>query len=163
MTLTSIFSSNSIRQIMESAHKGEIYRQEDRRTIESVLSAEIRDLMRMSAPQLDLVGNLAMDDMDVLMDKEVDRFHKDTMEDRVSDLRFTDVSRWSSDSTESTNNSKNSSMDASMSSSDNMSVHTRLSCNKRSKYSKQDSGDIASAELLLQLSADHSGKRHAHG
>ena len=163
MTLTSIFSSNSIRQIMESAHKGEIYRQKDRRTIESVLSAEIRDLMRMSAPQLDLVGNLAMDDMDVLMDKEVDRFHKDTMEDRVSDLRFTDFSRWSSDSTDSTNNSKKSSMDASMSSSDNMSVHTRLSCNKRSKYSKQDSGDIASAELLLQLSADHSGKRHAHG
>jgi hypothetical protein len=160
MTLASMFSINSIRQMLESAHKGESYRQADRGTIESVLSAEIRDLYRMSAPQIDLVGNLPMEGMDVLMDKEVDRFHKDTMEDRGSDLRFTDVSRWSSDSTESTNNSKNSSMDASMSSSDNISVHTSLSCNKRSKYSTQDSGDIASAELLLHLSVDHSGKRH---
>jgi hypothetical protein len=162
MTLASMFSINSsIRQILDSAHRGEIYRQADRGTIESMLSAEIRDLIRMSAPQLDLVGNLAMDDMDVHMDKEVDRFLKDTMEERVSDLRFTDVTRWSSYDTEFTNNSKNSLMDTSTSSSDNMSVHTSHGCNKRSKYSTQDSGDIASAELLLQLSADHGRRRHA--
>jgi hypothetical protein len=167
MTLTSMFSINSLRQLLESAQQGESYQPSNRGTIESVLSAEIRDLIQMSKPQLDLVGNLAMDDMDVLVDKEVDRFHKDTMDDRVSDLRFTDMSRWSSDSTESTNHSKNSSMDASTRSSENMSIHTCPSCNKRSRSSMRhcplsemkDGGDIASAELLLQLSVDHSGRQ----
>jgi hypothetical protein len=178
MSIASMFSINSIRQLLESSSSdprgGEDRHRpssNDRETIESALSAEIRDLIRRAVPPRDdlVGGNLAMDDMDVLVDRdEMDRFDKDAMMDydRVSDLRFTDMStRWSSDSTESTTNrSKNSSMDASSTrSSENMSIHTSTSsCKKRRSMNStvqprpvsgmEDSGDIASAELLLQLS-----------
>ncbi len=189
-SIASMFSINSIRQLMESSSSssgalrgGGEDRQNrpssnnsnnNRETIESALSAEIRDLIRMAVPppREELVGgNLAMDDMDVLVDREVGRFHKDSNMDydRLSDLRFTDTSaRWSSDSNGSTaNRSKDSSsMDVSSnrSSSDNMSIRTS-STGGRNGYrdgsgtiqplpvsGMEDSGDIASAELLLQLS-----------
>ncbi len=164
MSLGSMFSVQSFRRLLESA-RSEHYRQADRGTIESTLSAEIRDLIQLSAPQLEQVDNLPMEDTELHVGREVDSFYGE-MEDRVSELRFTDVSRWSAvgeaeykprltDSTEPTIFSKTSSMDASMrSSTTEESVRSRPDC-KRSKYNthRHSGGDIASAELLLQLSA----------
>ena len=133
--------------------------------MESMLSAEIRDLIKMSAPQLEQAGNLAMEDSESHVGREVDSFYNE-MEDRVSDLRFTDVSRSSAvgeaeqkprltDSTELSHVSKFSSMEASVKSgaTEDMTIHSSPD-SKRSKHNTQrHSADIASAELLLRLSA----------
>ena len=165
MSLASMFSIQSLRRLLESARNDHYRQAADRGTIESTLSAEIRDLIQLSAPQLEQVDNLPMEDTEPHVGREVDSFYGE-MEDRVSELRFTDVSRWSAvgeaeykprltDSSEHTNFSKTSSMDASMrSSTTEESVRSSPDC-KRSKYNthRHSGGDIASAELLLRLSA----------
>ncbi|KAL3807244.1 hypothetical protein ACHAXA_007977, partial [Cyclostephanos tholiformis] len=135
MSLASMFSINSLRQLVESACRDR-NRQANRGTMESMLSAEIRDLIQLSAPQLEQVDNFAMEDTESHVGREVDSFYNQ-MEDRVSELRFTDVSRWSSmgeaehkprltDSTELSHVSRSSSMEASVRSSatDNMTIHS---------------------------------------
>jgi len=165
MSLASMFSIQSLRRLLESARNDHYRQAADRGTIESTLSAEIRDLIQLSASQLEQVDNLPMEDTEPHVGREVDSFYGE-MEDRVSELRFTDVSRWSAfgeaeykprltDSSELTNFSKTSSMDASMrSSTTEESVRSSPYC-KRSKYNthRHSGGDIASAELLLRLSA----------
>ena len=160
-----MFSIQSLRRLLESARNDHYRQAADRDTIESTLSAEIRDLIQLSAPQLEQVDNLPMEDTETHVGRDVDSFYGE-MEDRVSELRFTDVSRWSAvgeaeykprltDSSEHTNFSKTSSMDASMrSSTTEDSVRSSPDC-KRSKYNthRHSGGDIASAELLLRLSA----------
>jgi len=171
MSLASMFSIQSLRRLLESA-RNDHYRQADRGTIESTLSAEIRDLIQLSAPQLEQADNLPMEDAEPHVGREVESFYGE-MEDRVSELRFTDVSRWSAvgeaehkprltDSTEHTKFSKTSSMDASMrSSTTEESVHSSSDF-KRSKYNthRHSGGDIASAELLLRLSASDASPSH---
>lgn len=165
MSLASMFSIQSLRRLLESARNDHYRQAADRDTIESTLSAEIRDLIQLSAPQLEQVDNLPMEDTETHVGRDVDSFYGE-MEDRVSELRFTDLSRWSAvgeaeykprltDSSEHTNFSKTSSMDASMrSSTTEESVRSSPDC-KRSKYNthRHSGGDIASAELLLRLSA----------
>jgi hypothetical protein len=169
LSLKSMFSIHSLRQLLETVRSREQNTQTNRSTMESRLSAEIRDLIKMSAPQLEQASNLAMDDSESHVGREIDSFYS-LMEDRVSDLRFTDVtpdvSRSSAvgeaeykprltDSTELSHVSKSSSMEASIRSgaTEDMTIHSSPDC-KRSKHNTQRrNADIASAELLLRLSS----------
>ena len=130
--------------------------------IQSVLTSEIRDLIRMSEAQLmqadTFMGGQRGTPPPVKMDTEV--VMKDA-EDRVSELRFTDVSRPAGESpsassesmkndrqSSATNYSKTSLMDASMMTidKDDMSTHSGSESDaKRQKPSPQD------AHLLLGL------------
>ncbi len=161
-----------------------------RGSISSDLSTEIRDLIRFTEPQLIQVENMAMDD--IIQDYKDVVFAENYMKDRVSELRFTDASRdygtragvavdhnlRYTDATESTLYSRTSLMDASMMtiSAEEMSimspysgpdgkryhVPSSLQNQHRHRSSVNDSGDIASAELLLGLSTDHHGaNRHS--
>ncbi len=191
VSLASMISINSLRQLLESA-RNESYHPTPgwdgtRGSISSALSTEIRDLIRFSEPQLVQVENMAMDD--IIQDYKDVVFAENYMKDRVSELRFTDTSRdygsrigagvdqnfRYTDSTESTLYSRTSLMDASMMtiSAEEMShysgpdgkryhVPSSLQNQHRHRTSVNDSGDIASAELLLGLSTDHHGaNRHS--
>lgn len=178
MSMASMFSLSSVRQLLESARAENIPQPagRDRGSIQSILSSEIRDLIRMSEPQLVAVENMTMDDgMAAHEDKELVLFDEDTMKDRVSELRFTDLSRDCprqfgepnprlTDSSESTNYSKTSLMDASMMTipTDEMSIlgDHKASPRKSAAASGNDDGDLASAELLLRLSTDHHGHKN---
>ncbi|KAL3811799.1 hypothetical protein ACHAXA_000920 [Cyclostephanos tholiformis] len=89
MSLTSIFSINSLRQLIESAQNGNCS-SEDRATIESVMNAELQDMIRMTLPQLQEIENMGDDYyMTNHEDREVELNYND-MDDRVSELRFTE-------------------------------------------------------------------------
>lgn len=205
LTDMSLFSLSSVRQLLESA-RNENYNGLPadvggaRGSIRSVLSSEIRDLIRLSEPQLIQVESMNIEGDAVPPsnnnkheDKEVILKDAD-MEDRVSELRFTDVSRPSTwgksegpgaagggepsprltDATTSTNYSKTSLMDASMMTidADDMSMHSAKEEKKPTAAAaaeaspkkadgddgkgtkRSNSGDLASAELLLKLSGD---------
>lgn len=176
MSMGSMFSINSVRQLLESARVEYPGLGGDRGSIQSVLSSEIRDLIRFSEPQLVAIdNNMAMDDTPTSHeDKEV-VFDEDTMKDRVSELRFTDLGRDSpkrssnepnprrTDSSESTSYSKQSLMDASMMTfEEDMTIShgdTKGSQQEKPSGAKKgsDQGDVASAELLLGLSTDKHG------
>lgn len=190
VSLASMISINSLRQLLESARNESYHPTPDwdgtRGSISSALSTEIRDLIRFTEPQLIQVETMAMDDI-IEGYKDV-MFAENYMKDRVSELRFTDTSRdygsrvggdhnlRYTDSTESTIYSRTSLMDASMmtinaeemshySGPDGKRYHipsSQQQNQQRQRSSVNDSGDIASAELLLGLSTDHYGaNRHS--
>ena len=130
MSGMSMLSINSLKELIESARSEQFQpliggegRSSD---LQSVLTNEIRDLIRLSEPQLRQAESI-MDDITgggggpSAVVKEVEM--KDAQDDRVSELRFTDVSRdikeeggaaGPSRSSESTNYSKTSVMDQSI-------------------------------------------------
>lgn len=158
LTNMSNFSLFSIRQLLDDANKT------DRNTIESNLAAEIHDLIRLSSAQLMQVDRMTVDDktngnIPASFDTQ------DMMqEDRVSDLRFTDLSRdLSKDSavakvgggeprlTGSSQSSDASLMDASMMTIpvEDMSVRETAA---RESGMKSSGGTSNAAEALLRLS-----------
>ncbi|KAL7542558.1 hypothetical protein ACHAXR_011887 [Thalassiosira sp. AJA248-18] len=176
MTMGSLFSVNSVRHLLESAratgaNANGLAAENDRGTIQSVLTREICDLIRQSEHELIQVERGTVDEMNDMSheDKEVVLSDDQMMEDRVSELRFTDVTRDGgtkfaenpnprhTDSTEGTSYSKSSLMDASIMSipADDMSVHDKIS---PQKTDGNDTGDLASAELLLRFSDGQNGQ-----
>jgi len=174
LTDMSAFSINSLLQLVEVAKQGSPTSSiGDQGRQSSILSPEIVSLIRDSQSQLLQVGtmkNLASNvSSDPHEDEELVIYNnEETMNDRVSELRFTDVDRATmgdrgalagyaasnprfTDYTESSGNV--SLMDASLLTipTDAMSVHTRA--DKQYK-----DGDFASAELLLRLSGDKSNE-----
>jgi len=181
LTNMSMLSVFSLTQLLETARAGSQRSMSGggRGSIESVLSDEIRDLIRLSEPQLMQVDQMNIDDeIPTHEDKEVSlMFDEDTMKDRVSDLRFTDLSRdlavdhrfgggepnpRLTDSTHSTNYSGTSLMDASMMTipTDDMSVHPSSDKRKRRSTAAGGNADRETADLLLRLSTDNHGKNH---
>lgn len=189
VSLASMISINSLRQLLESARHESYHTTPGwdgtRGSISSALSTEIRDLIRFTEPQLIQVETMAMDD--IIQDYKDVVFAENYMRERVSELRFTDTSRdygrvggggdhnvRYTDSTDSTIYSRASLMDASMmtisaeemshcSGPDGKRYHVPSSHQNQQRHrsSMNDSGDIASAELLLGLSTDHHGA-HRH-
>lgn len=180
LTNMSMLSVFSLTQLLETARAGSQRSMSGgcRGSIESVLSDEIRDLIRLSEPQLMQVDQMNIDDeIPTHEDKEVSLvFDEDTMKDRVSELRFTDVDfavehRFGggpepnprlTDSTHSTNYSGTSLMDASMMTipTDDMSVHPNSDKRKRRSTAAGGNADRETADLLLRLSTDNHGKSH---
>jgi hypothetical protein len=89
MSLNSIFSINSLRQLIESAENGN-FSSEDRITIESVANREVHEMIRMALPQLQEIENMADNNVPNHEDREVDLNCEDDAYDRVSELRFTE-------------------------------------------------------------------------
>lgn len=91
MSMGSLFS---IRQLLESsrdiANGSATARNES--SSESILTPEIRSLIRKSEPQLSQIERMNIDEL-IPSQEEVVCFGEDIMQDRVSDLRFTDLSR----------------------------------------------------------------------
>ncbi|KAL3774020.1 hypothetical protein ACHAW5_011372 [Stephanodiscus triporus] len=87
------FSSiNSLRQLWES-RRDESFTSADRETIEYIVNTEIHNLFRETQTQLENIENMTEDNLPIHEDTEVD-LHYDDAEDRLSELRFTDVSNW---------------------------------------------------------------------
>lgn len=87
------FSSiNSLSQLWES-RRDESCTSADRETIEFVVNAEIHNLLRDTQTQLEQIEHMTEDDLPIHEDTEVD-LHHDDADDRLSELRFTDVSNW---------------------------------------------------------------------
>ena len=172
MSNMSMFSINSIRQLVEVANQENDanYPAGDARgSIQSILSSEIRDLIRASEPQLLQVDNMTVDGPDENMHENEEVVLYDEMNDRVSALRFTDVGgrdtmvgrdtiggrdtmndgRFQGGPTRYTTDSL---MDGSIMTipTDEMSISTSAPKNYKP-------GDLASAELLLRLSDTNSG------
>jgi hypothetical protein len=95
MSLNSIFSINSLRQLIESAENGN-FSSEDRATIESVANREVHEMIRMALPQLQEIESMGYDDVPNHEDTEVD-LNYDGGYDRVSELRFTEYEYGSGD------------------------------------------------------------------
>mmetsp|Transcript_20487 Transcript_20487/g.44466 ORF Transcript_20487/g.44466 Transcript_20487/m.44466 type:complete len:458 (-) Transcript_20487:200-1573(-) len=160
-SLMSMFSinSNSLRQLVDWAGSESNWPVGDE---SNQLSAEIRSCITESKTQLWQAENNTMDDTDTHENEEVVTYDENTMKDRVSELRFTDVGsdgiKYEGDPnqrfTESTRDTNSSLMDASMMTipTDDMSI---ISTDRKYK-----AGDFASAELLLRLSGDNNGKSH---
>ena len=92
MSLASVFSINTLRQLIEST-QSENNSSEYRDTIQSVVNAEVMELFQKTMPQLEEIENGAMaeDDSDH-ENREVDLFHEDPSAEL--DFRLTDVSAW---------------------------------------------------------------------
>jgi hypothetical protein len=92
MSLESVFSINTLRQLIEST-QSENSSSEYRDTIQSVVNAEVMELFQKTMPQLEEIENGAMaeDDSDH-ENGEVDLFHEDPSAEL--DFRLTDVSAW---------------------------------------------------------------------
>ena len=135
--------------------------------LESARSEKIRDLIWSAEPQLRQVENMTMDEM-VHEDKKVVLVDEDAIKDMILELSFTGVGKGSSpnprstDSTNSTNYSNTSLMDASMMTitSEDMSAHSTSYGHKPSPQrptigGNKDDGNVADAELLLWLNGNH--------
>jgi len=171
MSMGSMLSNYSLSELAALA------KTDDRNSVQSVMTQEIRDLIRLSAPQLlqadsnngNRDSNIAM-----AMETEVVVVPKEN-EDRVSELRMTDVGTSppgaaaanprQTASSQSTNYSKTSLMDASMMTiqTEDMSIHSGpLSSGgsegndaKRQKVQQsgdeRNSSDLSNANLLLNV------------
>lgn len=183
LTNVSMASIFSLTQLLESARdrtsrsSAGAASADDHGSVRSALSDEIRDLIRLSETQLVQVEGLRNDeDVTSHVDREVNLlFDEEAMKDRVSELRFTDVGRdvgggaggdydcdrreepnpRMTDSTESTNYSRTSLMDASMMTigTEDMSLHSGLEKRKRQSNGKNEA-HRETADLLLRLSAE---------
>ena len=172
MSMGSMLSNYSLSELAALA------KTDDRNEVQSVMTQEIRDLIRLSAPQLmqaDSSNNVNRDS-NTAMAMETEVIVPKENEDRVSELRMTDVgtsppggaaaanSRQTA-SSQSTNYSKTSLMDASMMTiqTEDMSIHSGpLSSGgsegndaKRQKVQQsgdeRNSSDLSNANLLLNV------------
>ena len=91
MSLMSVFSINSLRQLIESTQR-ENNSSEYRDTVQSVVDAEVMELFRKSMPQLEEIESGAMNDMPDHENREMDLFHE--VPSGELDFRLTDVSAW---------------------------------------------------------------------
>jgi len=172
MSMGSMLSNYSLSELAALA------KTDDRNEVQSVMTQEIRDLIRLSAPQLmqaDSSNNVNRDS-NTAMAMETEVIVPKENEDRVSELRMTDVgtsppggaaaaNSRQTGSSQSTNYSKTSLMDASMMTiqTEDMSIHSGpLSSGgsegndaKRQKVQQsgdeRNSSDLSNANLLLNV------------
>lgn len=173
LTNMSMGSMFSVRDLLESAREFQPAMENERGTLGTALTKEICELIRASEKELIQVERMTMEGMDNSHedsgpeDKEVVIAEDAQMNDRVSELRFTDVARDTkfaaaaaatdgdvnprlTESSDSTNYSKTSLMDASMMTFEfEKDRGTKHSPEKKSPDKKTD---LASAELLLGFS-----------
>jgi hypothetical protein len=94
MTLASVFSINTLKQLLEST-QSENSSSEYRDTIQSVVNAEVMELFQKTMPQLEDIQNGTLTEYVAEYDwedKEVDLFREDPSTEL--DFRLTDVSAW---------------------------------------------------------------------